>query len=364
MSLLYRVLGMAAAVNQYLWRHRINFVPLNLVLVGVACALFVFYATSWEEASRSGATPRAMPLSSLTIATPVGSFVRTSGVLAPEAEFEYGEVGENGNLKKTTMEFIPLVDLDSERGVFVQVDPPGRYGRTTHRAEVTGMLRPMQEFLARELRPVNFQQDGIQMLPTFVLVADDNPGDAGSWQLGAAVTGAVLLLFLVLTIKQNVIFRPAAMLAEISLPPAAENTMFATGMFVLEKHKKRFINVPTVLGTLDTGDLAAFANVDASSNFMGVTYATRAGIWVLPIACGSLQGIEEGTLYFGRRALPAVRFQYRDASSAKTRTGILSASGGSSRALVAALTSTATGFSPRAADPVAGDVTSSAHLAV
>jgi hypothetical protein len=287
MSLLYRVLGMAAAVNQFLWRHRINFVPLNLVLVGTAAALFVFYATSWEEAVRNGATPRTLPLAAITAATPEGSFVRTSGLIAPEVGYGYGEEGKDGKLKKTDMEFIPLVDPDAERGVFVQVDRPGRFGKTMHNAEVTGMLRPMQEFLARELRPINFKRAGVQMLPAYVLVADDTPGDPGSWQVGAAITGVIVLLFGALTLKRNLIFQPAAMLSDVSLPSSGEPaTTFASGLFMLDKHKKRFIKVPTIIGTLDTGDVAAFANVDASSNFMGVTYAKRAGIWVLPIRRG------------------------------------------------------------------------------
>ena len=58
MDLLYRTLGLAAAVNQYLWRHRINFVPLNLVLTGVAAALLVTFSTDWQEAVRNGSTPR------------------------------------------------------------------------------------------------------------------------------------------------------------------------------------------------------------------------------------------------------------------------------------------------------------------
>ncbi len=349
MGLLYKVLGVAAAVNQYLWRHRINFVPLNLVLAGVASALLVFYATSWEEAVRNGATPRAIQLSALG-STPAGSFVRASGLLAPEAGFTYGEADDKGKPKTTDMEFIPLVDREAGTGVFVQVDRPGRFGKVMRDTEVTGMLRPMQEFLGRELRPKQFKHAGIRMFPSYVLVADEKPGDPMSAMLGVAVTGFVLLVFLMLTVKGNVIFRPAALLSEVVVPSVGENRLFATGTFLLDKHRKRFISVPTVLGTLDTGELAAFANVDASSNFMGVTYAKRAGIWVMPMPRGSMQGIEEGTLYFGRAALPSVRFQYTESASQKTRTAILSTSGGSSRALVAALTAASSSFAPRAAN--------------
>jgi hypothetical protein len=87
---------------------------------------------------------------------------------------------------------------------------------------------------------------------------------------------------------------------------------------------RRFIEMPAILSPLENGDVAAFANVDASSSFMGMTYANRAGIWALPIARGSLQGVEEGLIYYGTRARPALRFTYRDAVSNKSRTAILS----------------------------------------
>jgi hypothetical protein len=64
--------------------------------------------------------------------------------------------------------------------------------------------------------------------------------------------------------------------------------------------------LPALLSPLENGDVAAFANIDASSSFMGVTYANRAGIWALPIARGSLQG--KRTIWafgIGPWALPA-----------------------------------------------------------
>ena len=301
MDLVYRALGVAASVNDLFWRRRINFIPLNLVLGATAVALLIYYAQSWEEAVRNGSTPQVADIGALQVRD--GAFIRTSGLIAPEVGYSYGEEDNEGHLKKVKMEFLPLVDARTRRGIFVQVDFPGRFGRQAHRVEVTGMLRPMREFLARELRPVNYFRAGIPMLPGYVLVADDQPVDIGTSRIWVIVTAGYLVTFLALTLKRNVIFRSAGMLDDVATAASGPVTTFATGIFHLEKHRKHFIAVPMALGTLDTGDAAAFANVDASSIFLGVTYAKRAGIWVLPIAQGSVPAIEHGTLYFGRRAL-------------------------------------------------------------
>jgi hypothetical protein len=339
MDLLYRALGIAAAVNDTLWRRRINFVPFNLVLAGVAVALFVYYADGWMEATRNGSEPRAVQLSALPALDKTTTFIRTSGTIVPGAGFQYGEQDDAGNMKKVTMEFLPIVDLEAKRGVFVQVSVPHRFTAALQQVELTGMLRPMQPFLDRELTPMNFKYAGVDMLPGFVLVADEAPGNPAAMQLGAAATAAFILVFAVVTVKRNTVFRRQAVPADGAGSQAAapSGIVRATGTFMLEKHKKRFIDTPAVLGTLDNGDLALFANVDASSNFMGVTYAKREGIWILPIARGSLQAIEEGTMYFGRRARPAVRFTYRDGASDRTRTAIVGVPDGSLRAFTAGL---------------------------
>jgi hypothetical protein len=359
MDLLYRALGVLASVNELLWRRRVNFIPLSLVLGGTAVALLMYYATSWEEAIRDGSTPQVVDIGAIPIRD--GAFVRTSGLIAPEAGYAYGEQESDARLKNVKMEFLPLVDAGARKGVFVQVDVPGRFGGKAHQVEVTGMLRPMREFLARELRPVNYYNSGIPMLRDYVLVADDQPVNLGTSRIWVIVTVGYLLTFSALTLKRNVIFRPSGVLDGVSTPSSGPITTLATGTFHLDKHRKHFITVPTALGTLETGDTAAFANVDASSNFLGVTYAKRAGIWVLPIAQGSVVAIEHGTLYFGRRTLPSVRFEYREPGTDKTRTAILSLSSGSSLALSGLLSNTSV---ISLADVPAAEMTNDVHLGI
>ena len=332
MEFVFRALGLAASANNALTRYRVNFIPISWVLAGVAAAVCVTTVNGSLEAVRNGREPQPVVVKDLG-ANADTTFVRTSGTLYPNAGFKYGEEDANGNLKSVQMELVPLVDPATRQAVFVQLPPQHRFGTDESDVQVTGMLRPMQVFLARELRLSNYRYKGVQVVPGFVLVADDTPGNAGAWQLGALLSGAVVGLFLFLTLKRNTIFVRGAASAADAIDTGE---MYATGTFTLDKHTCRFIDVPAALTRLDNGDIAAFANVDASSSFMGMKYEDRSGIWTLQIAAGSVDAIQEGVLYYGRSARPALRFTYRDALSNRSRTAILTVPASHARATLIA----------------------------
>jgi hypothetical protein len=362
MDLLFRALGMAAAVNQFLWRRRINFVPVNLVFVGTAAAICLSSVDDWHQAVRNRREPLVVPVSQLVNQPSHATFVTVSGTLLPGGGFWYGERDDRGMLVKPTMEFVPLIDANSGRGVLVQLNVPHRFG-ARRSAEITGMLREMRPFVSRELEPTGYRHNGIEFLRGFVLVDGDDPGDLATAQITVGITATILLLFVLVTLRRNVFFLRGVTPDPTWHQVGAGGSLRATGWFLLGKHRKHFIDMPAVLGTLDTGELAVFANVDASSDYLGVTYANRAGVWVLPIASGSLQGIDEGTLYFGRRAVPSVRFRYRDAVTHHQRTAILSTPDGAIYELTSALATGALG-AWKTEDPSAQtrqDVTASTH---
>ena len=131
---------------------------------------------------------------------------------------------------------------------------------------------------------------------------------------------------------------PGADLASLSAPaPESGYDIRATGRFVLdEKNAQRFLDVPAGMGTLQTGEMAVVANVDASSNFMGITTEKRAGLWALLVEPGSLARPERGTLYLGLAARPAIRFQYRSAATHQSEAAILTSSTAAGRAALIA----------------------------
>ena len=324
MVLVYRALGVAAAVNSALSRYRVNFVPSNFIIGAVAVCVFVFNAGGWLEAVENGTQARSIPLGRLS-PQQIGraNFIKTTGMLVPEAGFQYGEQDADGKITNVKMEFVPIVDRESGRGMFVQLPASHRFGEEPQDIELSGMVRPMQEFLARELRETNFEYGGVQILPDYILVADETPGEASSWQLGAALSGGVVLVFALLLMKRNTIFVAGATAPESSDDGVDLTTVGVTGTFLLDKHKQRFMNVPAAVGKLDNGDVALFSNIDASSNFMGVKYSDRAGVWMLPVASGSIQNMQQGVLYYGTKAMPAIRFAYRETGSNTARNVVI-----------------------------------------
>lgn len=362
MDLVYRALGMIAAADLYLWRRRINFIPLNLVLVGTAAAIGIMAVDDWQQAVRNGRAPLAVPVSQLTNRPAGATFLRVGGTLVPASGFWYGERDEQGRITKPSMEFVPLVDVESGRGVLVQLNVPHRFNGPQP-AEITGMLREMRPFVSRELEPTNYRHNDIEFLREFVLVDGDDPGDLATAQITVAITGTIVLLFVSVNLQRHVFFSRVLAPDPAWHTPGAGGSVRATGTFHLGKHRKHCFNVPALPGTLDTGELAIFANIDATSEFLGQRYRERVGIWVLPIAAGSLQRVEPGTLYFGRQALPSVRFRYRDPISGRGRTAILSTPDGAIHELVAAVTGGALDAWARS-DPSAQpqtDVTVSTH---
>ena len=350
MVVVYRVLGVAAAVNNTLSRYRVNFVPSNFIIGIVAVCIFFFNAGGWLEAVDNGAVARLVQLGELSPAS-VGraNFIRTRGTIAPGAGFQYGEQDDNGNITKLKMEFVPMFDRESARGLFVQLPASHRFGSEPRQVEISGMVRPMQKFLADELGKTNFDYGGVQILPGYVLVADETPGDAASWQLGAVLSGGVVLVFGLMLVKRNTIFVPGTAATDAADAGADLTQLGATGTFLLDKHKQRFMNMPAAISRLDNGDVALFANIDASSNFMGVTYSQRSGLWVLPIASGSIENLQEGVLYYGTKTMPAVRFSYKETGSNTSRTAVVTTScAAASRLLMGELTSPGT---PQATAP-------------
>ena len=352
MVVVYRVLGVAAAVNNTLSRYRVNFVPSNFIIGFVAACVFFFNAGGWLEAVDNGSAARPVQLGQLAPASiGKGNFVRIRGTIAPGAGFQYGEQDDKGNITKLQMEFVPMFDRETARGLFVQLPASHRFGTEPRQVEISGMVRPMQKFLADELGKSNFDYGGVQILPGYVLVADETPGDAASWQLGAALSGGVVLVFGLMLVKRNTIFVAGSSPAESAGGAADLTQLGVTGTFRLDKHNQRFMNVPAVMNRLDNGDVALFANIDASSNFMGVTYSQRSGIWVLPIATGSIEHMQDGVLYYGTKAMPAVRFSYKETGSNKARTAVVTTtSAAASRVLMGELTSAGTARTAAPAD--------------
>ena len=320
MSAFYYVLGIVAKMNASMWRFRINFLPINVLVVG-ALGLWGFgELSSAIEGSHNDATPLAVSIQQIhDEANPTQNYVAVTGLDVPVALYEFGDKAENGQLTRVERSWAPLVDTVSQRILLVQRSGKTPGGRA-HQATITGMLREMPADVRKGLAARHDSVEGLSVESRFTLVAGEQPADSMTSALTAAVVLSIAALFLIATVKRNTIFRRADFGSPVSKVKSVDPlTVGATGTFALEQEGKaiqrRFVAMPALLAHLDNGNPALFSNIDASSRFMGITTSKRAGVWTLAIDTGSVQALQVGYLYWGAARRPALRFSYKSAGA-------------------------------------------------
>jgi hypothetical protein len=318
MSALYYVLGVVAKMNASMWRFRINFLPINVLLIGALGFWGFGELTSAIEGTHNDATPRSVSVQQIhDEANPSQNYVAVTGRYVPVALYEFGDKGTDGDLTRVERSWSPLIDTASHRIILVQREGKTPGGRA-HEATITGMLREMVADVGSGLAAHHNEVQGIPVETRFVLVADEKPADSISSALLAAVLLSIVTLFLIATINRNTIFRRANFGSPVSKVKSADPLKVgATGTFALVQEgktlEKRFVAMNAILAHLDNGNPALFANIDASNRFMGVTTSKRAGIWTLAVDAGSVREPQVGYLYWGAARRPALRFSYTTA---------------------------------------------------
>ena len=318
MSALYYILGVVAKMNAGMWRFRINFVPINVLLIGGLSIWGFTEMSSAIEGSHNEHTPVNLSIAQIhDSATIAQNYVAVTGLEIPKALYEYGDKGSNGEFTRVERSWSPLVDTASQRMLLVQHEgkTPGGY---THDATITGMLRELPSDVRRGLASHHDSIQGVPVETRYTLVVGEQPADSISSAVTGAAVFAVVALFLIASFKRNTIFRRASLGSPVSKVKSAEPLRVgATGTFGLQQQggvlEKRFVGMPAILGRLDNGNPALFSNIDASSRFMGVTTSKAAGVWILAIQAGSVKKSQVGFLYWGASRRPAIRFSYNSA---------------------------------------------------
>ena len=318
MSAFHYVLGIVAKLNASMWRYRINFMPINVLVVGALCLWGFGELTSAIEGSHNDATPLAVSIQQIhDEANPVQNYVAVTGLDVPVALFEFGDKDANGAITSVERSWAPLADTASQRILLVQRSGKTPGGRA-HRATITGMLRELPADIRKGLAAQHDTVQGLTVETRYTLVEGEQPANSMTSALTAAAVLSIVALFGIATIKRNTIFRRADFGSPVSKIKSVDPlTVGATGTFALEQEGKtiqrRFVAMPALLAHLDNGNPALFSNIDASSRFMGITTSKRAGVWTLAIDRGSVQALQVGYLYWGAARRPALRFSYRSA---------------------------------------------------
>jgi hypothetical protein len=347
MSIVYRLLGAVARLNERMSHTSVNLLPINwLAMVGLG-VLFGVGVTQTREAVVNGATPRAAPLGEVLAHRNVErNFVTVVGPVLPEILRETSK--SSGDVRRT---WGIMVDPQGARAIFIEFKGSSGTGIEPQVMTITGMLAPLESRVRQKLDEMGGKIEDVPIDAEYVIQEGRSPGDAMTWGLTTALSGILLLLFVITFLRQYIIFQKAgARVASMAgTPPAVMPgqgvDLRVTGRFVLdEKNARRFLDVPAGMVTLETGEPAFVSNIDASSKFMGATTVERKGLWAIIVQRDSLRDPDVGTLYVGLATRPALRIRYVDAATSRRETAVLSCETESEREAVIAELNKAAGY--------------------
>ncbi|WP_125206229.1 hypothetical protein [Capsulimonas corticalis] len=309
-------------------RSRINFVPINWIMMIVLATVFVGSLTSIQKGMTMNHTPIQTSVQALiTDPSLMGKYVTVTGELKPDIAYQYGNKKSDGSFDVDDT-WMLMVTPQTVNGIFVKVPNADFDDKKPRQVLVTGTWESMDSNLESEVDKENFKADGLNVNVVNVLNAGAAPPQPGIWVLVMAVSGVLLAAFIVTFLRQYVIFQaqPASGFSSSNVSPAAPPSVIrVTGEFAIEmRDRKRFLNVPTNPTTLENGHLALLSNIDASSRFFGVKTNNRSGVWLVAIVPASIQNVTRGSFYLGGRSFPAIRFRYEDGVNSSRKTVVLS----------------------------------------
>lgn len=326
MEFLYRLLGLAARINESASRLRVNFVPVNLSMMLVLGMIgLVTGVGAILEAGEAG-PPRTVRL--VDVLAHKGTerrFVKVAGNLDSTVSIQ-ARSGDEDDATAEVKTWVPLVDGTGKRGILAELhgtSPATAAGKTV---ELTGQLESLDSDLLHKLQEKNGKIGGIKIDTELALVEGAEPMNPLVLAGVSLVTGIPALLLFITAINQYVVFRKMPLLPGTPVGELPEKIdLRMTGRFVLdERNSRRFLDVPAVSGPAETGELLFVSNIDASSRFFGITTSKRQGFWVIAVQPGSLQAPEPGVMYLGTAARPALRLRYRRPGGGPVETAIAS----------------------------------------
>lgn len=333
MTIVYRLLGIAARLNERMSHFSINFVPFNWIVMGALTVLFGYSAVEARDAVVNGKTPRAVSVGEVLDHKDLNrNYVSVKGMEVSEPVFQKVSRMEGSQAETVEESYVALVDPAAVRALLVQRH--GAFGEGADakvtEATITGMLVPIESDLKAKLAQTGGKVDDVPVETDYMLVEGNAPGDATTFVPLTFVSGLLLAVFGLTFALKYVIFQKTAPAMNVpGIPPAIDPQrgidLRVTGKFVLDaKNSRRFLNVNAGLFRLETGDVALVSNIDASSRFYGVTTSKRVGLWSIVLSPNGLQKLELGRLYDGFGARPAVRIRYVEVDSRSAASAILS----------------------------------------
>jgi hypothetical protein len=320
MALVYRLLGMVAALNKGLsgWRLTLGFwgVPIApfhlLLLIGMVVATW-YGALYVRDGLLNDQTPLSLPFKEVPgRADLTNRYVSVAGWLAPQASQTFLTKSRSGQ-ETVDAVYVPFGSDDQADPVLLVKYPQSMTQKAVHLATITGMLRAPDSRLQESAAQIKARFAPTKLDLTNVLVADESP--ANPWLFGPLVIASILfcgmLIYTYFTgwsvyrrLGRN---RPGIAQA----PPEGEASPFldlqVSGTFTEHGGSLRYLHdAPSRLVLTVTGELAL------ETQFVTDHGAATCSI-VLQLA--TITSWDVGWLYFGFTVRPAVRLRFVDSNT-------------------------------------------------
>jgi hypothetical protein len=341
-DLFFRLLGVAAALTKRLsqWRFAAFGVPLApfhwLLMIGLAVAAF-FCGRAANEGFINAGPPTVVPFKEVLDKKDLTNrYVSVSGMLVPEGRQIFATKRRGGG-ETVDAVYVPLVGEGSVLLV--------RYGQVPskkdmHHAVITGMLRTPDSRLREKLPEIKDRVAPVTLDVTNVLHAEDRPPPPWPFAALAAACGLFCGMMLYTRATKWTVYRrrgsAGSALAAVAQASGEESPgldLRVTGSFAEHGGSiEYFYDAPAQMVMTSTGELGFAAMVMADEAVVPYTVILKSG---------SLESWDEGVLYFGLRANPAVRLRFVDANTGRaSRAFVKFVDQGQRRAFLLVLTST------------------------
>lgn len=307
---MFKVLGMAAALEATLRRVRFNFVPVNYVLI--ALAIGAAGASVRDLRARpSTLEPRLVSIADLAAgAVPARTFVTVEGRIDQRFFLEMKRttmVGPRPFLHTTRTErLVPLVDNAGTAGILI-ASPAALTlsGRVRLTGMVTGLPYKTRDVLDRDAAKVPSRMNRDVMLEH-----GQRPPSLFASITTLAVCSIVTILLVGLRLHCGPVFKATTDRSPHPVDMVDDGCdVRVSGRFLLEGSRttRRFMNVPAQPYLDPNGVPTLFAHVDASTYVFGWCLRARRGVWHVAIPHGALRKVVRGDAAFGTHVRAAAK---------------------------------------------------------
>jgi hypothetical protein len=321
MSLFYRLLGMVAALGKGLSQLRLtlHFVfpiaPCHwLLMIGLVVATY-FFVLSARDGFINESSPTALPFKQVLERKDLTNrYVSISGMLAPEGSQTFVKKRRGGD-ETVDAVYVPFGTEDESSPILFVKYKQAPSNKTAHTATVTGMLRAPNSRLQEKAREIKDRFAPATIDLTNVLDAEDRPPRPWPFVALSSACGLLCAMMLYTRFMKWTVYRRvdsfalAFASATSAVGESPELDLRVTGPFKQHGGSMQYVHdAPAHLVVTPAGELAFATTVVTDEAVL------RCSIVMKP---DGLKSWDEGLLYCGFTAHPAVRQRFIDGNTGR-----------------------------------------------